>query len=136
IYSALELVVDSIINQVHLHGKYYSLEKQFHGPALKQLQEQGYDPKMSFAFFKACYWHMVDNKQLKVESGHLAMEYSLLQNISGSQKIDICLNIFSEYESFLQANYQRSSIEPDPYLPSAPVKGDFSPTARQLSAGK
>ena len=100
----------------------------------EELQRECYTRKMSLAFFKACYWYLCEKSILEVDpSNHRC----LTERITEDRKTDLCLEIFSEYETFLKANYNRSLTNPDPYhkMEAAP---DSSPgeQRRPFSGGK
>ena len=81
----------------------------------EELQREGYTRKMSLAFFKACYWYLREKSILEVDSSN---HRCLTERITEDRKTDLCLEIFSKYETFLKANYERSLTHPDPYLKS------------------
>ena len=130
IYSTLEVIIDSIA--LHLpvgtEGTSSFPDKEILG----KLQQQGYNPKMSWAFLRACYRHLADKKIMIVD---YSLRYRLTGRINDERKTDLCMNIFSEYENYLQANYARSLIDPDPCAkpektpdssPGSTLKSSFS----------
>ncbi|MBI4147408.1 hypothetical protein HY494_02030 [Candidatus Woesearchaeota archaeon] len=132
IYLTLEKVIDTIALRVPVDnpGKPSFPDKGI----LEQLQQQKYSPKMSWAFLCACYWHLTDHHIMIVDP---SLRYSLTERITENKKTDICMEIFSEYEPFLKANYARSLIEPNPYIVPNKVPDNsavFQP--KVFSAGK
>lgn len=135
IFSTLENVISTISKYIPLQNDYRQHPCKFPNEEVKEgLQQQGYNPKMSWAFLRVCYWYLRDHKILDVDP---SLNCRLLKEITEERKIDLCMVIFSEYETHLQANYERSLIDPDPY--PKPGKGpDSSPgfSFRQYSGGK
>ncbi len=132
IYSTLEIIIDSIALYlpVGTEGTSSFPDKEI----LWKLQQQGYNPKTSRAFLRACYWYFFDNKIMMVDP---SLRYNLTEKITEDRRTDLCMNIFSEYEKYLQANYLRSLIEPNPYRLSEKAP-DSSPgfKAKYFSGGK
>ncbi|GEM_PF-5811457 len=114
IFATLENVVDSISKKVpsRLQPRPYKFPAQ---EIKEELQQQGYNPKMSFAFLRACYWHLHDQKVLDVDPSN---QCCLTEKITEDKKTDLCMEIFTKYHRYLQANYERSLTNPDPYLKS------------------
>ncbi|MEK6905287.1 MAG: hypothetical protein AABX24_02695 [Nanoarchaeota archaeon] len=111
IYLTLEAVIDTVARCIPVGNQETPSfpDKEI----LEQLQQQKYSPKMSWAFLRACYWHLTDHHILVVDP---SIRYNLTERITKDKKTDLCIEIFSEYESLLKANYARSLIEPNPYI--------------------
>ena len=63
--------------------------------------------------------------------------YRLTEKINDERKTDLCMKIFSEYENYLQANYARSLIDPNPYrLPEKAPDSSSGLRLRSFSGGK
>ncbi len=132
IYSTLEVIIDSIALYlpVGTEGASSFPDKEILG----KLQQQGYNPKMSWAFLRACYWHLADKKIMIVD---YSLRYRLTEKINDERKTDLCMKIFSEYENYLQANYARSLIDPNPYrLPEKAPDSSSGLRLRSFSGGK
>ncbi|MBI2124976.1 hypothetical protein HYU08_00305 [Candidatus Woesearchaeota archaeon] len=116
IYETLEKVVEI-------------LSKQGSKPedVLPELQTT-YTPRMSWAFFRACYWYLSDFDRTDITK--------LIG--SSEERTDICMDIFSKYEPYLKANYERSLTDPDPYLlpEKAPDSSPGSKPRLYFSGGK
>ncbi len=131
-YATLEAIITIISQRVPAGNREYSSFPD--QEILTTLRKQGYNRKMSWAFLRACYWYLADHDIMAITP---SVNYHLKQKITEDMKTDLCMNIFSQYETFLQANYVWSLITPDPYY--APEKApDSSPgfLARMLSGGK
>jgi|SRR3989344_2477613 len=113
IFSTLENIISSISKKVPLHHHYQHPCRFPDKEILGELQQQGYNPKMSWAFLRACYWHLRDQKVLEIDP---SLKSSLTKEITEERKIDLCMEIFTKYETYLKANYERSLIEPNLYL--------------------
>lgn len=111
IYLTLEAVIDTIARRVPVGNQ--ETPSFPNKEILEQLQQQKYSPKMSWAFLRACYWHLTDRHILVVDS---SIRYHLTEKITEDKKTDLCMEIFSEYEQHLKANYARSLTEPNPYI--------------------
>lgn len=131
IYSALETVVSTIYQNLATHRKSSSFPDQ---EILQTLQQQGYNQRTSWAFLRACYWHLVDTQAMVVNP---SCSYHLTKELSKEAKAELCRDIFSEYAAYLTANYACSLTEPDPYhhLETAPDSSSGERT-RPMSAGK
>lgn len=110
-YCTLENVIETISLHVAVKRPSSFPDQEI----MTQLQLQGYNPKTSWAFQRACYWYLVDNGIMVVDA---FVRYHLIKKITSDTKTDICMEILSEYEPYLQANYARSLIEPNPYWQS------------------
>ena len=132
IYLTLEAVIYTIARRVPVGNK--DIPSFPDKEILEQLQQQKYSPKMSWAFLRACYWHLTDHNILAVDS---SLRYTLTDKITENKKTDLCIEIFSEYEPLLKANYTRSLIEPNPYIVPEKVpdsSAGFQP--KSFSGGK
>lgn len=132
IYSTLEKVIGIISQYAPVGNKKTSSfpDKEI----LTTLVQQGYNSKMAWAFLKASYWYLADNRIMTITP---SVHYSLNHKITGDLRTDLCMNIFSQYEEYFQANYARSLITPDPYYTPEKVP-DSSPgfQTKFLSGGK
>jgi hypothetical protein len=108
IYTGLESVIDYFCDAIPV-GKSTSFYPDYLGKVVVKKLEQEYNPKMAHAFLRAAYWYLINAKILEVTP---AINYTFKEKIDEQQKIDLCMKIFAEYETFLQANYARSLIEP------------------------
>ena len=109
IYSGIEKVVTIISKEVSVKNKSAFFPDKL---IITELQQQGYNPKMSWAFLRACYWHLRDQEILDVDPSN---HNKLTERITEDRKTDLCMDIFFEYEKYLKTNYSHSLIEPNPY---------------------
>ncbi len=110
IYSTLENVISSISKKIQAHSQHPSTFPD--QEILGELQKVGYNPKMSWAFLRACYWHLRDQEILDVDPSN---HNKLTERITEEGKTDLCMDIFSKYGIYLKTNYEHSLIEPNPY---------------------
>jgi len=130
-YSALETVINTILQEIPLENQETSSfpDKSI----LKQLQQQGHNLKTSWAFLRACYWYLTGKRIMIVDP---SLRYHLTEKMTEDTKTDLCMKIFSEYEKYLQANYARSLIDPDPYhKPEKAPDGSLGFLPRSHSSG-
>src|SRR3989344_5649695 len=78
----------------------------------EQLKQHGYNQKTSWAFLRACYWHLADRGTMVVDPSN---RYHFTERITEDKKEKICMEIYYGYETYLQANYARSLVNPTPY---------------------
>src|SRR3989338_8265203 len=103
-YSGIEKVLAIISDHVPIRSRSpFFPEKVIE----EELRQEGYNRKMSLAFFKACYWYLREKRILEVDPSN---HRGLTEKITEDGKTYLCMEIFSEYEIFLKANYERSLI--------------------------
>jgi|SRR3989344_656841 len=130
IYCTLDFVISTILQYVPARENSSFPDKEL----LEQLQEKGYNSKTSWAFLRACHWHLVDNGIMTAEP---SQRYHLNKKITEDQREKICMEIFSEYETYLQANYTRSLADPIPcYVPEKAPDSSPGFKPKYFSGGK
>ena len=108
-YSTLDAVLNTISQYVPVRNQTSSFPDK---KILEQLQQQGYNSKTSWAFLRAAYWYLRDRGVMAVDP---SVRCHLTEKITEDTKTDLCMEIFSEYERYLQANYECSLMEPNSY---------------------
>lgn len=130
LYSGLETVLNYFCDNIPV-GKTKSFYPDYMGKEVVKKIEQEYNPKMAHAFLRAVYWYLIEAKVVEVTP---SVSYMFKEKIDPQRKIDLCMNIFSEYETYLQANYARSLIEPE--FPNHSLTNTEPINTKIFSAGK
>lgn len=130
IYAALETVVNYFCDTIPV-GTTRSFYPKYMGKGVVTKLETEYSPRMAHAFLRAAYWYLIEAKIVEVTP---SVSYMFKEKIDEHKKTDLCMNIFFEYETFLQANYARSLIEPG--FPQPPQTNTEPINTKVFSAGK
>ena len=75
-----------------------------------KIETRGYSKKTAYVIVKCCYWHLLDEDILAVETLY-EMKYCLNRPITEELKLECCSQIMAKHEKYIRANCENPADE-------------------------